>query len=137
MIVRFEAALLDALLPSGPERFELPLRSLPWLTSVLERVAVGPQADREIERALRLVVALNGSLKSPTAAQRLRSVLRAVPAVKEHLKAKRKRRGGIDVTRGFLAREGRAIALKAPKVAPRRTDSMTIADFRRAKDRRC
>lgn len=133
VVVRFERALLDALLPApgGEERFELPERCLPWLVSVLERAAVAPNADREIERALRLVVALDGSLKSPTAAERLRSVLRSVPAVKAHLRAKRRKRGGIDATRGFLAREGRAVALKAPRVAPRRTDSLTIADFHR------
>ena len=138
MVARFERMLLDALQPGRAERFELPAHRLAALTRVLERAAEGPDADAEIDRALRLVVALKGRLASPTAAERLRSVLRAVPAVKAHLKAKRRRRD-IDQMRGFLAREGRAAPLVAPAVAaPGGPDALTIADFHhRNKARRC
>ncbi len=137
MKVRFERAVHGALLPGGQERFELPQHALPWLTSVLARVAASSNADVEIERGLRLICALKGTLASPTAAERLRSVMRSVPEVKAHLRAKRRKKGGIDATRGFLAREGRQQSLRAPMVAPRRANTLTISNFYRTKDRRC
>src|SRR5688572_27545227 len=110
-------------LGQGAEKLELPEEAEAPLRRILLRAAQGENARAEVEGVLRLMVALETRLASPTAASRLRSWLRDTPELHDLIRtlgfsgAK-----GLDFTRDFLRREGRSIDLAAP-----RYDSVTPA----------
>lgn len=101
----------------GAERFELPEIAESKVRQALLRAARGRQGPAEMDGVLRLLVALETRLGSPTAGARLRAWMRATPEIHDVI------RGlgfagvkGLDLTRAFKQREGRATDLAAPKV---------------------
>jgi hypothetical protein len=79
---RFERQVLAALRPGDSERYELDPGRARTLARSLRQAAEGPDGPAELERAVALVVALEGHLESPSAAERLRSLLEADGAAK-------------------------------------------------------
>jgi hypothetical protein len=61
------------------ERFDLPVSCEDRISKELVRAARSEHAAAEAEGLLRLMVALETRLESPTAAERLRSLMRATP----------------------------------------------------------
>jgi hypothetical protein len=130
----FEPALLAALRRGETERFELPPATRPRLEAALAAGLAGEAPEREIERALQLVVALEGPLGSPTAAEALRAVLRAVPEALARVEALARPApsGGLDAARRFQRREGREVVLRAPSVpSPRTSSGLQVKDLLR------
>lgn len=111
--LRFENAVLNALEHGDEERFVLPAHHLAGLTRQLHFAVSGPHAPAEVDRALRLIIALESKLASPTAADQLREVLRGDAKVREVLK-RRYGRSVLDDKRRFLAQQGRDDGLQAP-----------------------
>ena len=99
------------------ERFEIEAWKLPQIAKRLVPILKGTHAQAEVEQVLRLVVALETRLSSPSAAEQIRSILRAEPLAQPHLEVL----AGItttrvDALRGFLKSEGREVSVAAPKV---------------------
>lgn len=74
--VRLEQVVLGQLRRARTQRFELAPSGPKVLARALERAVAGPNAKAELQRFLQLIVALDGRLGSPDAAQALREVLR-------------------------------------------------------------
>lgn len=93
---------------------------LPGTEAVLARQldaleATGDDAWPALEALLRLAIALDGELESPRAAELVRQGLRASPFAAETIARHTYSSRSIDRARAFLASEGRAEPLAAPR----------------------
>ena len=101
----------------GTEKFELPKTAEAPVRRALIDAAAGAHAREEVESVLRLVVALETRLASPTAAIRLRAWLRDTPELHDLIRALGLYGAkSVDQTRDFLRREGRSMDLGAPQL---------------------
>jgi hypothetical protein len=108
-------AIVDRLIPGEAERFLLPADALPALRSVLEAVLRSPRAVEELREILRLSVALEQSLESPTASRVLLDLLKSDPEAVHLIGTRLTKKGVIDDTRRFMRREGRYDGPAAPR----------------------
>lgn len=86
------------------------------LQEVLAAVLGGPAAWPEVRRALQLCVALERRLGSPTAAAQIKAALSQDPRVVALIEKNLSANGGVEELRGFLERQGRELALRAPNL---------------------
>lgn len=111
-VFRFEEVVLAQLARDDRETYELDDGG--ELADSLSVILDAPDAWPEVRRALELCVALEARLGSPSAAARIKDVLRsdprAVALIQKHLIAVR----GVDELRGFLEQQGREVVLRAP-----------------------
>lgn len=100
----------------GAERFELRAHEAPAVRRLLARIAERPDARAETKAVLRLMVALETRLSSPSAADRLREWLRQTPGLHPVIRSLGfSGAAGLDATRRLRAREGRTITRQAPR----------------------
>lgn len=113
-----EDAIVARLVPGRTERYELPDEEVPYLAMLYRRVASLPTARGELFRAVQIEVALEETLASPTAANRLRALRDTIPEVVDGVKRRLARleaaQCSIDRARRFALSEGRAVVLRAP-----------------------
>ena len=110
----FEACLHTVLHDGTEERFELRPGFEAALLAVLHEQLQGPNAALEVDRALRLMLDLEGPMESPSAGAGLRAMLAGDPQIVAFLRASRGSGRRIDGVLQHLLREGRAEALAAP-----------------------
>lgn len=113
-VLELEQAVLDALRPGQRERFELEPRDTPRVRATLARVLRGRSAAEEVHRLIDLISALHRRLSSPTAAERLRDVLRDSPEALHLIRSQTFMRGAEAELRRFRVREGRETLRRAP-----------------------
>lgn len=116
----FERAVLAALQRGeGEQRFEIPDRARAQLARALETDVRSPQASEALQAGLRLAAAFDGSMKSPSIAALIRSLMRENKDAVAILKKQRKPAVSIDAVRRFARQEDRpAPALPSIKRAP-------------------
>lgn len=111
------AILANLISGDGDERFALRADAAAALGRALARDLAGPTAEDDVQVALRLAAAMDGTLRSPGVAAAIREVLRAQPAAVGAIRARRARHkasSALDATRRFARREGRAAVVRAP-----------------------
>jgi hypothetical protein len=113
-----ERAILAHLTPGDDgARFALRAGAAAALGQALARDLAGPTAQDDVQVALRLAAAMDGALRSPGVAAEIRAALRARPEAVAAIRARRARNApgaGLDATRRFARREGRAAVVRAP-----------------------
>ena len=106
----FENLIVDALERGEVERYVLPADA----EARLRRIFVqAPMSHGALQDVLRLIVALETRLDSPTAAERVRTLVRTSPDATALL-ARRRLGKGIDQVRAHKTREGRRLDTQAP-----------------------
>jgi hypothetical protein len=112
---KLERAVIDALRPGeGGERFDLPATARPRLARALRSDLAGTSSAAALRTALELAAALDHELDSPSAAARVREVLRSDPDAVALLRAEWLGARPIDEQRLFAKREGRRLSVAAP-----------------------
>jgi hypothetical protein len=116
---RFRRVLRDALVRGKSERFEIRLSAR--LEVLFQEIVCRREAIREIEDVLRLAIALEGTLESPTAALMIRAWLLAQPGAKALLRTIVGNHGAREVANRFARFEGRRsppmhVAMRSPEV---------------------
>jgi hypothetical protein len=111
-----EQTVLSALRRGERERYQIDEEGAARIALVLAAVVERSNAVAEMSRLLALIGALRNELASPSAAATLETIARenvtAVAIVAHHIL----RAGALDETRAFQAKEGRAGALRAPRI---------------------
>jgi len=105
-----ETLIVDALMPGDAERYVLPELARRRLAPRFEET---PMSAPALEALLRLIVALEQTLESPSAAEAVRALVRRSPDAGPLLRDRVQGRG-IDRLRAHHQREGRQVALRAP-----------------------
>lgn len=104
------------------DRFGLPGGATPVLRAALARDLVERDPRGSILAALRLAAAFDGQLASPGLAAQIRSLLQSDAGAVAIIAASQNKENTLDATRRFVLREGRTVALHAPRLeatAPR------------------
>jgi hypothetical protein len=109
----FEDVLLVHLVRGCEERFELDAMLAPIVRRWLER----DDAFEAVRAILKLAVALERDLESPSAARELKRILASEPTAVDLIRDRLLDRRPIDETRRFLRSEGREDAIRAPSEA--------------------
>jgi hypothetical protein len=96
------------------ERFSLPKWIEPLLRRALERELKAADPLAGVISVLKFAEAFDGELDSPSAAARIRAVLRDNPAAVRLIKERLLRSRSLDETRALARQEGRKMTSRAP-----------------------
>lgn len=125
-----ERAVLDSLTRGERERFALVPHRAGAVKVALRASLQSKAAVAEVRRLLQLIVALDTTLQSPTAAEGLREIVRADPDAVALIQAQLGSADGLSAVRRFAAQQGQVHALSAPMIDDARpANSLKISDF--------
>lgn len=99
------------------DRFGVAEKAMPLLRAALARDLKETNAADNVVAGLRLAAAFDGALASPGLAALIREMLRASPAAIAAIRGTQTKDSPLDATRRFALREGREVAIRAPKVS--------------------